>query len=113
MTRLSMFRGDDESFDVVVYEANGSTPVDLSGATIRFTAKKRINDEDTAAIIDLTTDDSTITITNASQGRARLDVPAAQTDSLTRDLLLVWDLQITDIANKVRTVASGDLIVRR
>jgi hypothetical protein len=113
MTRLEMFRGDDESFDVSVYEVDGTTPVDLTGATLRFTAKRRVSDADLDAVIELTTDDGTITVTNAGQGKARLDVPAAQTFDLTRDLRLLWDLQITDIADKVRTVATGDLIIRR
>ena len=113
MTRLSMFRGDDESFDVAVVEADGTTPVNLSGATLRFTAKQKINDLDASAVIELSTDEGTITVTDATHGLARLDVPAAQTDLLTRDLRLVWDLQITDIFSKVRTVATGHLIVRR
>jgi hypothetical protein len=112
-TRLEMFRGDDESFDVVVTEADEVTRVDLSGADLRFTAKRKITDEDDAAIIVLTTTDSTITLTDAAQGEARLDVPAVQTDSLTKDSLLFWDLQVFDIADKTRTVASGQLIVRR
>jgi hypothetical protein len=112
-TRLEMFRGDDESFDVVVTEADEVTRVDLSGADLRFTAKRKITDEDDAAIITLTTTDSTITVTDAANGEARLDVPAAQTDSLLKDSLLFWDLQVFDIADKTRTVASGQLIVRR
>lgn len=113
MSKLEMFRGDDESFDVQVFEVDGVTPVNLSGATLRFTAKRRFGDLDTDAVIVCTTDDATITLVNATIGLARIDVPAASTDDLLRDTLLVWDLQVTDIATKVRTVAEGTLIVRR
>src|SRR6266566_1328665 len=113
MTRLFMFRGDDESFNVAITEADGSTAVNLSGAALRFVAKRRITDLDADAVIDLSTGDGTITLTNEAAGLARLDVPADQTDSLTKDAFLLWDLQVYDIANKVRTVASGQLLVKR
>jgi len=113
MTRLFMFRGDDESFNVAITEADGSTAVNLSGAALRFVAKRRITDLDADAVIDLSTGNSTITVTNEAAGLARLDVPAGQTNDLTKDAFLLWDLQITDISDKVRTVASGDLIVKR
>ena len=113
MSKLEMFRGDDESFNVTVTERDGLTPVDLSNMDLRFTAKRRIGDLDVDAIIVCTTDDATITLTTPSSGLARIDVPAGSTDELTRDTLLVWDLQATDALDKTRTLASGTLIVRR
>jgi len=112
-TKLEMFRGDDESFDVRVYEVDGVTPVNLTGADLRFTAKRNVTDLDADAVVTLTTAAGTITITNAVLGQARLDVPAVQTNALTRDSILPWDLQVRDVSNKTRTLASGLLIIRR
>ena len=108
-----MFRGDDESFDVRVYEVDGVTAVNLSGANLRFTAKQHVTDLDADAVVTLTTAAGTITITNAALGQARLDVPASQTNGLTRDSVLVWDLQVFDVSNKTRTIGSGLLVIRR
>ena len=107
MTALSMTRGDDESFDVVVKNKAGAV-VDITGMSLRFTAKRRVTDPDDDAVITTTTG-SGLTTTNASQGQARIDIDAADTDDLTETVVLSWDIQGTDELNKVRTLAHGRL----
>jgi hypothetical protein len=110
-TYLSMTRGDDESFDVHVVDRDG-VDVDLSGADLRFTAKRDVTDADVDAVITKTLTGAVsdgITIVTAVEGLARIDIDDTDTDALTRGTLLVWDLQVVDSTDKVRTVASGTL----
>lgn len=106
-TYLSMYRGDDESFDVHVVDRDG-VDVDLTGAELRFTAKRDVTDADNDAVISKTTGAGVTTVT-AVEGLARIDIDAADTDAMARGTLLVWDLQVVDTFDKVRTVASGSL----
>jgi carbon monoxide dehydrogenase subunit G len=107
MTALSMTRGDDESFDVVV-KTKAGVVVDITGMDLRFTAKRRVSDTDAQAVISKTTG-AGITTTSAVNGAARIDVEAADTTALTATTRLTWDLQGTDETGTVRTLARGGL----
>jgi hypothetical protein len=109
-TYLSMYRGDDESFDVAVVDRDGDV-VDLTGADLRFTAKRDVGDLDVDAVMAKTIG-AGITVTNAAGGLARIDIDAADTDTMTRGTVLVWDLQAQDNSDKVRTLASGTLRIQ-
>lgn len=109
MTALSMTRGDDESFDVVV-KTKAGVVVDITDMDLRFTAKRAVSDLDADAVIVKTTEAGEgITVTSAVAGEARIDIDAADTDGLTRTTRLIWDLQGTDQTGAVRTLARGTL----
>jgi hypothetical protein len=110
MTDLRMKRGDDASFSVAAYQADGVTALDLTGATIRFTAKDRPTDDDVDAVIAISTP-SAITIDDAPGGLATITIPASDTDAFTGPRTLVWDLQVTTSTGSVVTVDGGKLYV--
>lgn len=70
------------------------TPTDLSGATITWMAKSRIDDADVAALITATTGNGRIVVDDAPGGLLHLDVPASVTDSLDPGQVYAWTLQI-------------------
>jgi hypothetical protein len=110
MSELEMYRGDDESFDIAV--TKDGIAVDLTGASIRFTAKRRATDVDLEAVIAKTSAVAGgIVVTNALGGIARVDIVPADTEDLTASARLIWDLQAVDGTGKVRTLADGTLIV--
>jgi hypothetical protein len=110
MADLEMYRGDDASFNIAVQK--DGAPVDLSGATLRFTAKRgRLEPDADAVLSKSTAGGGGITITDAPGGIARVDVLPADTDALARAVRLVWDLQAVDAASKVRTLATGRLVI--
>lgn len=110
MTALSMFRGDTPSFSTIVKSAG--TPVTLDDLSIRFTAKRKITDADSAAVISLTVGDG-VTPDPIILGRVVVGpIPASATSSFTKETELVWDLQLSDDVGGVETVDSGTLRVK-
>lgn len=106
-TDLVMYRGDDRSFTMTVTDNGG--PLDLAGATVRFTAKRKLADADDDAVIALDSGTGGVVITDAPGGVVRVDVGSADTAGLTKDEKLFWDLQVKDAAGKVRTSPDASL----
>jgi hypothetical protein len=100
MTDLVMYRGDDRSFTITT-----TGLPDLTGATIRFTAKRKVTDLDADAVISLVTP-TEVEIISATA--FRVNIQAADTDALTKETLLIWDTQIV-LANEVRTLPDASL----
>jgi hypothetical protein len=111
VTRLATYRGDNESFTITVRDAAGAT-VALTGASLRFMAKRRARDADAAAVITKTTA-SGITHdpdqVGAGKGKATIALLPADTALAA---VLVWDLQLRDGSGLVQTVATGSLRIR-
>jgi len=106
-TSLEMIRGDTALINGAV--KTGSSVFDLSGATVKFTARQNIND--VMPLFQKTTGGSGITVTNAAQGELTIEIAPADTASLTNESsLFVWDLEVTR-GGQVFTVAHGDLRV--
>jgi hypothetical protein len=111
MGQIQLIRGDSKVLTVSVTRNNA--PYDLTGHTLRFTAKYRYSDPDSQAVFQLTSaPGGGITVTNATGGQARIEIEPVHTASLppvrTR---LVYDLQLTDGGGGVYTVDIGELVV--
>jgi carbon monoxide dehydrogenase subunit G len=100
MTDLVMYRGDDRSFTI----STTGLP-DLTGATIKFTAKRKVTDLDADAVIALVTP-TEVEIVSASV--FRVNIPAALTAAIEKETTLIWDTQIV-IAGDVRTLPDAAL----
>lgn len=106
-----MYRGDDRSFTITV------SGIDLTAADLRFTAKRRVSDDDSEALISLETP-TEVQVLSATQ--CLVNIPASATDALTSETRLVWDLQVV-VGSEVRTLpdasrsrnALGTLLIRR
>lgn len=113
MSDLRVKRGDTIRLAVgPVMKADG-TVQNITGHTLRFTAKDRLADLDAAAILSGSTIDARIVITNGAAGLAEVSIPAALTAGFTSDRVLHWDLQIADPGGVTKTLDSGKLIVER
>jgi len=106
-----MVRKDDFVFDFVA-SLNGAA-FDLTGATVRFTAKYETFDADASAVIRL--DNSAlggVTITSATAGEGTVEIPAASTASLPNHRTrLYYAVRATTAAGKNKTIRRGYLIV--
>lgn len=113
-TRLEMRRGDTPVWDLFVPREDGS-PFDLTGYTIRMTAKRSVDDSDADAIFQLSTVAGTITITDAANGLAEMQPERADTSSLTTDVNAYWDVQVAKDGSpdETFTVADGTLTIKR
>ena len=113
-TRLEMRRGDTPIWDLAVLDDDG-LPFNLTGWTIRMTAKRSIDDPDAQAVFQLSTSDGTITITNAPGGLAEMQPLRTSTSTLTVDTNCVWDVQIArnGSPDETFTVENGVLSIAR
>lgn len=108
MTDLRMKRGDDLRLNVgPVRRADDSGTQDITGYTLRFTAKERVADADSAAAIGPVLG----VIDDGPGGIGHVIVPGASTDGFVDLRVLLWDLQISDPGGARKTLDSGKLIV--
>jgi hypothetical protein len=105
-----MYRDRTFTFSLAVTQ-NG-VAFNLTGASIRMTAKWQYSDPDASAVFALTVG-AGITVTNAAGGLATVTIAANKTASLPANLVpLVYDIQVTDASSNVWTVADGTLYVQ-
>lgn len=79
------------------------TPTDLTGATITFLAKDRIDAPDSEAVLTASTAAGTIAVDSpASAGRLAFAVPAADTAALVPGRSYAWTLQVVLLGRVIR-----------
>lgn len=110
-TDLSMYRGDDQDFTITMTEAGSA--MDLSGAVVRFCAKRNVVDLDADAVITKTSQaDEGIAIDgDPTTGIAVVTIDAADTEDLAGTCWLKYDVQVVR-GGKTKTVVTGTLEIR-
>lgn len=108
MSNIAIVRGDTAVLDVAI--TRSGSPVDLTGATLWFTAKRAKSDPDAVAVIAKSTA-SGITVTSASGGTATITIDPDDTSDLTSATALVFDVQLKESGGRITTVDSGTLRV--
>jgi hypothetical protein len=108
--RLEIPRGDTRRFQVTVTDEAG-LPVNLSGATIYFTVRKKFasSADDTDAVFQKSVG-AGITITDAAAGVIALVIDPADSRSLPK-IVLLYDLQVITAAGDTITPALGDVAI--
>ena len=109
-TYLEGKRGDTINLTGVVRDCAGAV-INLTGGTLRFTAKLSRSDTDATSTTIKKYTGSGITHTDAAAGAYRVTLAPADTSSLTATTVYFWDLQLTDGSGAVFTVADGTLTV--
>jgi len=119
-----MFRGDSLILNVLVQQltdplsppsvSNPYVPVDLTGAKLWMTAKKKLTDTDLKAVFQITSPGDITIDAIPTSGRAKVTVPASATTAVvfpadTAQLDLYYDIQVKTSTGIVQTVASGKL----
>lgn len=111
MPDFEMFRGDSAEFELTV--TKDAAPVNLTGGQLRFSAKRSKDDPDADAVVSkVSTDTAQIEITNAAGGLATVKMVPADTEDLTEQTVLFYDVQFKDATNRIFTLATGKLKVR-
>lgn len=101
--------GDTVLFDLAI--TRDGLPVDLTGATLWFTAKRSPADVDADAVFQKSTG-SGISVSDAAGGLARVTVAPTDTSTLSNtDQTLECDVQLKEADGTVTTVARGQLIL--
>jgi len=116
---LVMLRGDSLPFLLTCTQTtpDGVTgPLDLTGATLWMTAKKRLTDPDSAAVFQIKTPTDIAIDADPTTGKAVITVPAAATvdlkfDEKTGRIDLHYDIQVKTSNGVVQTLRKGLLHV--
>lgn len=99
---IEVYRGDSKTISIAIVDADGSA-VDISGASAVFTARNRENDS--TAIIE-----KSLTITDAVNGKMRLDLTPTETTISTKSYPADIELTLSD--GSVRTIRKSTLKIR-
>ncbi len=112
MTTLILTPNDTFRYTVTVIDSVG-TPYPLTGATVWFTARKRIGAVDPAAYCYWVDGGAAvgITVADPDTGECVVELTPAQT-ALFVQAAYRWDFQIKTTDDKIRTVDRGVLVVR-
>jgi len=105
---LTVIRGDDASFDVVIKDSVGQT-VNLTGGVLKFTARSRSSDisaliNKSSAIV------GQITFVDAIHGMATLKIEDSDTSPLYAPSTLVYDFEFTSAGGDVTTVLPAGVL---
>jgi hypothetical protein len=106
---FQMWRGDTEAFDAAVTVA--SVAVDITGCSLKFTAKRSLSDTDADAVFQIDTP-AGIVITNGPLGLCTVNVASLDTSALLVPTLCYCDLQLVDTLGNVSTTATGTLLIK-
>jgi len=90
----------------------GDTPMDLTNAILKFLVKEKRTDLDqNAKISKLSTDETQIKITDATNGKAEVYLVPEDTQNL-QEATYYWGLKVSIGAAKYPDIGSGSFIVK-
>ena len=101
MAIIRCFRGDNKPFRVTVYDKDGN-PVNVTGWSFMFSAAQRPGETPLFQAPGV--------IEDAAAGRVRFELTPAETAQAGS---FYFDVQATTVEGKVRTLASGKLIIKQ
>lgn len=108
---IEINRGDTIPASIEIYYADGDTPMDLTGRTVHFTVKERVNQPDEQALISLNSDnEDEIEIENPEGGICEWVFKSEDTKGLEPDKYY-FDVKVSS-SNEQYTVLYGDFIVK-
>lgn len=109
---LTMSRGDRRRFTFTVLDADGTTPIDITGWSLWFTGKLDFSDADAAAIFMLTVANGGIVVNDAATGACTATLQPTHTDSLpdVQTKVLV-EVQGKSGGGDVNTLKGGQILV--
>lgn len=98
---IEVFRGDDFTVELIFTDTDG-VPIDITGWTIFFTAKKRREDPDDAAVLSITSAPS-----DPLNGKALIGKSHVFTDTLLGTYY--YDFQYKKADETIQTITSGSI----
>ena len=99
--------GDNKPIDFTLTEADGVTPIDLTGATLRWGLFVRLTDAQ--ALLSKATGGSGITVTDAAQGKLRIAM--AKVDTVGLAGRYEHELELVESGGADETMATGTVTI--
>lgn len=108
---LEMVRGDTRVWSMTIKTRDGN-PFDLTGYTVKMTAKRAVTDADGSAVFQKTSPAGGITINSPTAGTITVTLSPSDTSGLPAyTIRLVYDLQVTN-GTDTRTALLGYLLIK-
>lgn len=99
---ITMYRGDDQTFPFTLTQ--GGVAVDLTAATVVFSARAALDDETPTLTLSTTDGDITILPDQATTGKGKITVTVPAADSIDLDTVTyLADIQVTESGGAVWT----------
>jgi hypothetical protein len=106
-TNIKVLKGDSIVLKLTI--KRGTVAVNLTGASLWFTAKTGVAQADPGVFQK--TIGSGIVVTDAAGGLAQVTIAPADTSGLTVPTTLLYDIQLLESTGTKTTVASGNLTI--
>jgi hypothetical protein len=106
---FDMWRGDTQVIAAAITVAG--IAANITGCSLRFTAKRSLQDTDANAVFQLNTP-AEILITNGPAGLCEINIASADTASENQAIRCYCDLQLVDTLGNVSTTATGTLLIK-
>lgn len=116
-TTITIPRGDQKVFTFTLYIVEAGvkrllTTPELTGATLKFTAKKRLADTDASALFQLTSNPAVGIVIDTGTSKATVTIPKAVTEGAKPDgEPFYYDLRMIDSSGNPHTFVSDKLDV--
>jgi hypothetical protein len=100
-TNLDIKRGDSKSYTLTFRDEEGSV-IDITGWTVFFTVKDKIDDTDETAVLK-----KTITShTDPTNGKTKIELSSTDTNLVGN---YIYDIQIKKDTNEINTILEGNI----
>lgn len=108
---FSLTAGDTGELDFSAYQADGTTPLDLTGADIVW-KMTRFPGDAADPVVSKATGGGGITITSTSAGTFKVALDPADTADIA-PLRYFHGVKVTDGAGNISTIATGFCVIRQ
>jgi hypothetical protein len=102
MAELTLLRRGDTPTWRVTWTNDDGSPFDLTGFVPRCTAKLNLSDADGDAVFQLTASPDIVIVSPPTLGLIDITPPHSATASLTADIVVILDVQITNAGPPLR-----------
>jgi len=102
MNLLTMYRGDDRPFLLVVKDKDTGQVADITGCSAVWTWKE--NKGDASYFLQ-----KSANLTDPEQGEAEFNIDATDTESLREERIYFWDVELTKATGKKETLCEGKI----
>lgn len=102
----------DYELDLTIVEEDGTTPLNLTGALVRWAMRGQYSVSDTPLVVKSSADAAQIIVTDAAAGEATVFIDPADTVALGGRICR-YEVDVTDVVGNESTVLVGLVTVNR
>jgi hypothetical protein len=110
LPQIEMFVGENRNLGITIRDSNGD-PINLTGATVFFMAKRSIDDSDAAAILDQ--DVTSFASPTSGTASIPINLTSLPADLQAGDATLYADIIVRDSASKITNYGMMQIYLKK